>query len=391
MTEAVNTTKQMKKYISRRITGLFLVSLFGLLIFTSLTLAVQLSDLILDRSESFITVFKLLSLKVPEFMGFALPISLVVSTFIVLARLMSNQEILAFQLGGYSLKRVAYPILIVGLLVSLATFGLNNYLAPWANYQYRREIYRITTENPLPDVQSDLFFKDPSGRTIYVGEYIEAERRVKDVLIFNSSGLNFPGLNLPENYPELLSSKSGALTEEGWKLNGGQLIGLNEAGEVNYTMKFEELTVKIDKAVENLVFSSRKTEEMGLVQLWNQVRAAEGAGRAGAKLKFALHSRFARPLAGLVFVLFSVPLSLILRHRSRAIGVLLALLSVGGYQGVLLWGQTTVRSNALQPFLGAWLPNMLLGGVGLLLFFALDNADLKSEISRLSQKIAFRA
>lgn len=377
----------MKKYLSRRITGLFLVALFGLLIFTSLTLAVQLSDLILDRSESFITVFKLLSLKVPEFMGFALPISLVVSTFIVLARLMSNQEILAFQLGGYSLKRVAYPILIVGLLVSLATFGLNNYLAPWANYQYRREIYRITTENPLPDVQSDLFFKDPSGRTIYVGEYIEGESRVKDVLIFNSAGLNFPGLNLPEDYPELLSSESGALTEAGWKLNGGQLIGLNEAGEVNYTMKFEELTVRIDKAVENLVFSSRKTEEMGLAQLWNQVRAAEGAGKAGSKLQFALHSRFARPLAGLVFVLFSVPLSLILRHRSRAVGVLLALLSVGGYQGVLLWGQTTVRSNAMQPVLGAWLPNMILGGVGLLLFLALDNAGLKSEISRLSKRV----
>jgi len=378
----------MKKYVSRQIAGLFLVALFGLLIFTSLTLAVQLSDLILDRSESFVTVFRLLSLKVPEFMGFALPISLVVSTFIVLARLMSNQEILAFQLGGYSLKRLAFPILIVGLLVSLASFGLNNYLAPWANYQYRREIYRITTENPLPDVQSDLFFKDPSGRTIYVGEYSEEERKVKDVLIFNSAGLNFPGLNLPEDYPELLSSESGTLTETGWKLNGGQLIGLNEAGEVDYTMKFEKLTVDVNEAVENLVFSSRKTEEMGLIQLWNQVRAAEGAGKADSKLKFALHSRFARPLAGLVFVLFSVPLSLILRHRSRAIGVLLALLSVGGYQGVLLWGQTTVRNNAMQPFLGAWLPNMLLGGVGLLLFFVLDNAGLKSEISRLGKGIA---
>jgi len=378
----------MKKYVARRIAGLFLVALFGLLIFTSLTLAVQLSDLILDRSESFVTVFRLLSLKVPEFMGFALPISLVVSTFIVLARLMSNQEILAFQLGGYSLKRLAFPIMIVGLLVSLASFGLNNYLAPWANYQYRREIYRITTENPLPDVQSDLFFKDPSGRTIYVGEYSEEERKVKDVLIFNSAGLNFPGLNLPEDYPELLSSESGTLTETGWKLNGGQLIGLNEAGEVDYTMKFEKLTVDVNEAVENLVFSSRKTEEMGLIQLWNQVRAAEGAGKADSKLKFALHSRIARPLAGLVFVLFSVPLSLILRHRSRAIGVLLALLSVGGYQGVLLWGQTAVRQGTLQPFLGAWTPNMILGGVGLLLFLSLDNPGLKSEISRLGKGIA---
>ena len=376
----------MRKYISKQITGLFLVAVFGLIIFTSLTLAVQLSDLILDRSESFLTVFKLLSLKVPEFMGFALPISLVVSTFIVLARLMNNQEILAFQLGGYSLKRLVYPILILGLLVSLATFGLNNYLAPWANYRYRKEIYRITTENPLPKVQSDLFFKDPSGRTIYVGEYKEEEKKVEDVLIFNSGGLDFPGLNLSDKYPELLSSQSGALTNQGWKLQGGQLIGLNEAGKVEYTMKFQELNVKIDAAVENLVFSSRKTEEMGLVELWNQVNAAEKAGRAGSKLKFALHSRFSQPLAGLVFVLFSVPLSLILRHRSRAVGILLALISVGGYQGVLLWGQSTVRQGALQPFLGAWLPDMILGGIGLILFLALDNSEFSAKLANLVKR-----
>jgi len=380
----------MRRYISKQITSLFLVSLLGLIIFTSLTLAVQLSDLILDRSESFLTVFKLLGLKVPEFMGFALPISLVVSTFIVLARLTNNREVLAFQLGGYSLKKIALPIVIIGLLVSLATFGMNNYLVPWANYQYRKEIYRITTDNPLPQVQSDLFFKDPGGRTIYVGRYLKEKNRLEDVLIFNSGGLDFPGLDLSEEYPELLSSESGRLTEEGWKLKGGQLIGLNEAGKVNYTMQFDELTVTIDPAVEDLVFSSRKTEEMRLGDLWSQAIATEEAGKAGSKLKLALHSRFSQPLAGLVFVLFSAPLSLILRHRSRAVGVLLALLSVGGYQGVLLWGETTVRQGSLQPYLGAWLPDMIFGGIGLLLFLLLDNTDIVSKVSLLIKNAANR-
>ncbi|MFP4136412.1 MAG: LptF/LptG family permease [Candidatus Acetothermia bacterium] len=377
----------MKRYVSRQVVALFLIALFGLILFTSLTLAVQLSDLILDRSESFLTVFKLLSLKIPEFMGFALPISLVVSTFIVLARMMNNGEILAFQLGGYSLKHLAFPILLIGLGVSLAAFGMNNYLVPWSNYQYRKEIYRITTESPLPSVQSDVFFKDPSGRTIYVGRYLEEEGMIEDVLIFNSAGLDLPGLELDDNYPELLSSKSGRLTEEGWKLESGQLIGLNEGGEVDYTMGFEELEVDIAAAVEDLVFSSRKTEEMGLVELWNRARTAEKAGRSTTQFRFALHSRFSQPLAGLVFVLFSAPLSLILRHRSRAVGILLALLSVGGYQGVLLWGQTVVRQNALQPYLGAWLPDMIFGGVGLLLFLALDRTGGFAFLTRPFKRI----
>lgn len=376
----------MKKYISRQIIGLFLVSLTGLVLFTSLTLAVQLSDLILTQSKSFLSVFTLLALKIPEFLGFALPIALVVSSFIVLARLSDNQEILAFQLGGYSLKQIAYPIIIIGLLVSFAAFGINNYLVPWANYEYRERIYRIASGNPLPQIQSDLFFKDPNGRIIYVGRYVEREKKVEDVVIFNSEGLSFPGLETPGNYPELLSSKAGKLTDDGWVLNGGQIVGLEGSGKVNYTMEFEELRVKIDKSVKNLVFDSRKTDEMGIKQLWAESRAAKQAGKAAAKLKLAFHSRISRSLAGLVFVLFSAPLSLLLRHRSQAVGIILALVSVAGYQGVLLWGSSSVRQTVLQPFLGAWLPDIIFGTVGLVLFFLLDRTGFKSLRTRVSSR-----
>jgi len=376
----------MKRYISRQIVGLFLVSLIGLVIFTSLTLAVQISDLILTRSESFGTVFRLLALKVPAFLAFALPIGLVVSTFIILARMINDKEILAFQLGGFSLKRISFPIILIGILVSFAAFGLNNFLVPWANLEYRKEIYRITKASPLPRIQSDLFFKDPNGRMIYVGKYEGGENRIEDVLIFNSEGLDLPGFDTPGNFPELLSSQSGALSEDGWVLQGGQLVGLGRSGEVSYSMKFDRLTVQVDSAVENLAFGSRKTNEMGARELLKNANAATRAGKAAAKLKFAFHSRFSQSLAALVFVLFSVSLSLLLRHRSKAVGILLALLSVGGYQGVLLWAKSSARQGALQPTLGAWLPDIIFGSLGLVLFLLLDRTGSISIKSRLSSR-----
>ncbi|MBS3765221.1 LptF/LptG family permease [Candidatus Bipolaricaulota bacterium] len=376
----------MKRYISRQIVGLFLVSLIGLVLFTSLTLAVQLSDLILTRSESFSTVFKLLALKVPEFLGFALPIGLVVSTFIILARLINDREILAFQLGGYSLKRIAFPIILIGILVSLAGFGVNNYLVPWANLEYREEIYRITKDSPLPRIQSDLFFKDPSGRMIYVGQYDEGEESIEDIIIFDSEGLDLPGLQSPGDYPEMLSSQSGTLTDEGWVLSAGQVVGLAESGGVSYSMKFDELRVSVDNAIENLVFGSRKPNEMGVRELRRNAIAADRAGKAAAKLEFAFHSRFSQPLAALVFVLFSVSLSLLLRHQSRAVGILLALVSVGGYQGVLLWAKSSARQGVMEPALGAWLPDLIFGALGLILFLLLDKAGFRSIKTRLNPK-----
>lgn len=372
----------MNRYIVRRIIWLFLASVIGLVLFTSLTLAVQLSDLILTRSESLISAFKLLGLKVPDFLGFALPIGLIVSTFIVLARLIHDREILAFQLGGYSLKRIAFPIILIGLLVSLATFGLNNFLVPWSSFQYRKKVYQITKDNPLPRIQSDLFFKDPNGRTIYVGRYLEEEKRVEDVLLFHPAGLDIPGLETGESYPELLTSKSGSLTKDGWLLSEGQLIGLDESGKVSYTIKFEGLKINIADSLENLVFSARKPAEMGARKLWERARAAARSGKASARLRFAFHTRLAQSLSALIFVLFSVPLSLLLRHRSRAVGILLALLSVAGYQGVLLWAKSSVTRSSLSPVLGAWLPDALFGGLGLLLFCLLDRRGFRELIIR---------
>lgn len=366
----------MNRYISRQILWLFIAAVVGLVLFTSLTLAVQLSDLILRKSESLLTVFKLLALKIPDFLGFALPMALVVSTFIILARMIHDQEILAFQLGGYSLKRITYPILFLGVVVTAATFAVNNYLVPWANYEYREEVYRITTNNPLPSIQSDLFFKDPTGRIVYVGEYDEEEEKAEDVVIFNTKGLDIPGLSAGGDYPELLSTDVAYLRESGWILNGGKLIGLGESGEATYTVGFEELTIDFDDSLKNVVMDSRKVSELRASELWRRARAARGSGRVAEDIEFAFYSRISQPLAALVFVLFSAPLSLLLRHRSKAVGILLALLSVGGYQGVLLWAKSSVRRAGLNPLLGAWLPDIIFGALGLTLFLMLDRTGL---------------
>jgi lipopolysaccharide export LptBFGC system permease protein LptF len=122
---------------------------------------------------------------------------------------------------------------------------------------------------------------------------------------------------------------------------------------------------------------------MGFRELRRKASAAEKAGRATAKLKFALHSRFSQSLAAIVFVLFSVSLSLLLRHRSKAVGVLLALLSVGGYQGVLLWARSVSRQGVLNPAIGAWLPDIIFGAVGLILFSLLDRTSTGSVKPRL--------
>jgi len=202
-------------------------------------------------------------------------------------------------------------------------------------------------------------------------------------LIFNKSGLKFPGLDTDQYYPQLLSSKSASLEKDGWRLKDGYLIGLDSGGEVNYSMEFDQLKVKMSREIANLVFESRKTNEMGIKELWIRSQAARKAGRAGDELTFAFHSRISQPLAGLVFVLFSAPLSLLLRHRSKAVGILLALVSVGGYQGVLLWAKSSVRRTGLNPVLGAWLPDAIFGLLGLLLFLLLDSERLTTYASKL--------
>ncbi|MFP4646021.1 MAG: LptF/LptG family permease, partial [Candidatus Acetothermia bacterium] len=363
--------RKLDRYIIKQLVYPFLFSVVGLIIFVSLSLAIQLSDLLLSRGTSFLGLFYLLGLRLPEFLVFALPIAVLFAIFTVFARLIHDQEILGFQLGGYSIQRIVVPIILFGLMASLLGLAVNCYLAPWANFRYRETLYRIARGEEEFEVQSDVFFKGPEGRTFYVGHYQPESDKLENVLIFDPGGLGITDKENSDDFPQLITSKGAIVRGDKWELKDGYSLRLDEKGQVSHTVAFETMEFAVGRETEDLLLENKQPDEMPPLELRRQIRNAELGGLNVDDLKLALHTKLSLPLAALVFSLFAGPLSLLFRHRSRAVGILLSVVLAGGYQGLLLWIRTLVNQASFDPILGAWLPDLIFGGMGTVLFLAL--------------------
>ncbi|HXE73422.1 MAG TPA: LptF/LptG family permease, partial [Candidatus Nitrosotenuis sp.] len=82
------------------------------------------------------------------------------------------------------------------------------------------------------------------------------------------------------------------------------------------------------------------------------------------------HQKMALPFACLVFGLLAVPLGTRPHRTTTSIGLGICLVFILAYYVLMTLGTVLGEAGAIDPALGAWLPNAVFGAVGLLLLLA---------------------
>lgn len=376
--------KTLDRYLLRELAFPFLIALVGFLIFILLNLILGLRDFMLDRSISLWTILELLAYQLPFFLVLSLPVATLFAIFLALGRLVHDREIIALQASGLSLKRIVLPILIASLFISGFGLFLNDRMVPWANQRYQGLIRQLILKRSAPQIQDNTFFRDPQGRFFYVKHYDRESGRLEGIMVYDLTGAAY----LPElggRYPNVIVADEGSWDGEIWRLKDGVVHKYDEKGHLEYELQFESLSIDVGGGLEQLFLTSRTPQEMSLAELAAQIRLLRASGLRAEGLIVEYHSKLSIPLAGFIFALFGAPLSLIFSTRSRAAGIVLGVFLVGLFQGGLVWTSTLGRRGLIPPGLSAWIPNILFGGFGLLLFAVMDRVsqlDLQERLRR---------
>jgi lipopolysaccharide export LptBFGC system permease protein LptF len=82
-----------------------------------------------------------------------------------------------------------------------------------------------------------------------------------------------------------------------------------------------------------------------------------------------LHKRISFSFSPFTFIILGFSIATIVRHREKSINFGVAFLVAGCYYLLLILGESLVEMEALPPFLGMWLPNILIISLGLYLLF----------------------
>ncbi len=368
----------MDRYLAREIVPPFLVAILAFLVFIGLELVISLSDTVFARGAGAMELLRLVLYKLPTLFSYAIPAAALLATFLALGRLAADRELLAFQTLGYSLRRLTLPFLLFGALASGASFALGEFAVPSAEAAYRQELLTILYRGALPQVQQAVFFRGLYGETYYV-ERSEGDR-LTGILVYDLTGRIYP---VEGRFPTVITAQEGRFQGGTLELTTGRVLRFSLDGGLNELVRFERLTVEVEEDLRRAVLGGKTPAEMSLRELGARIGLLRRSGLDPRSLIVEYHSKIAVSVAAFVFVLFGAPLGVLLGRRGRAAGAIAAFLLAAAAQGMFVWTRTLAQRGLIPPYLGAWLPHLGFGVLGVFLLVVVDRLRLRGALPLL--------
>jgi len=378
--------RRCDRYLLRQVLGPFLLALAGLALFILLNLTLRLSELMVDRGIGLAKLLQLLIFWMPELIAWAIPMAALFAVFLGLGRLAHDREIMALESIGVSLRRILLPLLIASLGLCFLTFAVYNWAMPASKNAAQRTYREILFSQSAPRISANTFFTGSRDQYFYVRQYDADEGSVHDILIYDVSGRLFPQA---ESRITMITADSGTWANETWELASGRTYGFDRDGMLVYSGTFEELTIPVGHTADQMWAQSKSASEMGIRELIALIGQARASGLPTNESIVELHQRFALPLSALLFVLVGGTASLMFGAKSRSTGIIIALMIIGIHQGFHFWMQALGRRGAINPILAAWIPNLLFGAIGILLFIRVDRLASRDMWNRLRSRLPF--
>jgi lipopolysaccharide export system permease protein len=345
----------------------------GLLAFTLVLLiarVIKLIELIVTRGVPALQIGKLLALILPTFLELTVPMAFLLAILLGLGRLSQDHEVLAFKASGISPMQILWPVAAVAAVISMTTLFLTVFARPAANLALKKELYEIARNRLGTALKEKIFNQEFPKVLIYVEELIPPGNTAQGILIVDNRDRLREDVILGKVARISADESSNSL---GLKIIDGSLYQRDRKRPGFSQTRFNIYDFKLD--LDELIGPIRKKsdgpKELSFTRLLESINEKRQKGENATPERIELHQRISFAFVPLVFAILGVALTL-LPHRSRtgrSWGFLLCLFWLFAYYLLLTLGKTLGEKGMLHPALALWLPNLIVGGIALQLFF----------------------
>ncbi|PIS28085.1 hypothetical protein COT42_08875 [Candidatus Saganbacteria bacterium CG08_land_8_20_14_0_20_45_16] len=351
--------KTLDRYVAVELIGPFLIGVVGFVLVMTVDLLFTMADLIINKGVPFWAVLKLLIYKLPSIMVMTFPVSTLFATAMSMGRFSKDNELVALRTSGVSLFRIALPILLIGLTVTVISYITNEKIVPRANYVATNIIRQVIYKKPLPEVKEDVFFKDAFNRYYYARRVDMKTKLMQDIMVYEITA---------ERFPRMILAKEGAFNDRFWELKDGVIHKYDANGYVNYEAAFVAMKLNVSDDVVN--FSGDKdSQEMDSSELKQKISVLQQGGVSTNNYQTALYMKFAIPLSCFVFALIGIPFSLPSPRSGRTWGMVITIVFMFTFYVFASVFRSLGRGGLLPPVVAAFTPQLsfaIIGGLLLL-------------------------
>lgn len=363
--EKINSITLLDKYILKQVVEVFIM---GVCVFTSIIFASDTFITLIKQISLFGIPFKvalmMIILNLPQVIVMTIPMGVLLATVMTLNGLSLKSEITVMRACGIGLNRIAKPIFVFAILMSIFSFVINESVVPVMTKQSKDLALWALGQKNIPDGKQNFVFKEINSdgilkRLFYVG-YCE-NKTLHNITVLDTS---------KDGTIQVLQAQEGKTSPSGWDFRKGAVYTVGQEGNILNTTLFDDSNVKfgLDMSKE---LNKNMAKEMNFTQLMKfiakNINTLEDKQRNIVVIE--LYDKLALPLTTIALVLIGVPLAITPPRVRYNRGFLFSILIIFAYYLIRALSISFGEAGSLAPFLAAWMPNIVLTCIGVILYY----------------------
>src|SRR4030042_699489 len=351
----------LQRYYLKEFLKLLVLIGTGLALIFSILELIEKIDEFMPNRPSLVNLSMYAFFNFPKYLLYLLPAAVLICSLFVFSHASRNREFVAIKATGGSLKKLFYPFILLGVLLSLLAFVIGEVVAP--DFSRRaNEIKKILKKKDknIKFEDGTLWLRGTNGSPVRIELYIPDKKLAKEVSIFI-----FEKDYLKERIEAEEAKWEGSESSDGkWVLKNIIIYDI-EGGKINRIQEMEY------PYLESPYFFSegiRKPEEMGIFELYRYTERLKRSGFKNNKLIVDFNAKVSYPFINFFMILLGISLSL----RSNIGGGLFAA-GLGLLISTIYWFTYTMMlsmgfAGVLPPIIAAWIVPLIFGIVAVYLF-----------------------
>ncbi len=417
----MGTYSRIYKYIGKEFFFSFFVCFCFFFFIFFVNQILFLAEKILEKHVPFKDVVMLLVYFMPSMISLSFPFAALVACLMTVGRLSSDNEILAMQALGIRHIRIFYPLLVLGIVFSVSSFYINDYLMPYGTIKYTKLYRELIFSNPalelVPysvkeyldtvivtgDIKDNVIHdimildKDKDGNqrviTADTAKFLSDEKGNGNSVISLELHNVFSHVSDQKKrmdydyftaqrmvYNILLANMSSSVRTLGPREMStvdvyDRLKKMDNDFQADKASRLSYLGPNISQAMSDWFFSTGTEDKEALI---NDLRAQltqygeaffeQNTDRNYKIHKLEFYKKFSLPFSCFCFVLFAFPAGLFSKRSGRTVGFGIGLIFSLFYWCLMFAGHTIGIKSDINSFMAMWIPNFVILFIALVLY-----------------------
>ena len=356
----------LDRYVIREIIPPFLIALLVFTFILIIPFIIELAEQMIAKGVPWATLLQLMGTLLPGVAALTIPMALLIGILVAMGRLSADREVVVMMACGVSPYRLLQPVLFLGVICWGVASWVMLEAMPNANQTFREISNKIVMDRAEGEVRPRVFFEDFPNLVLYVNEVPIGGTGWNDVLAADSRDPAQQVIFLAKRGRMVIDRNARTIQmvlEDGTR----HRTDLNNPN--NYEVaRFQSTILTLDpESVFPRKGPARGDRELSIEELSAKAEEMRAQGLSPHNQVMEIHKKFSIPVACFVFALLGLALGASSRKDGKLAAFVLGIGVIFAYYVVMYGGEALAKGHWMPAWLAMWLPNFLLGFVGVVL------------------------